>query len=190
LKKFLLDNQDLLHYFQIAELLQTILASKVEMDIKKCFEILELDPHASMDEVKQAYKDIVNVWHPDRFSHNPRLKEKAEKKSKEINVAYAAVKSFLSQKREANPATEAATRDKETKGERKKKARTTSETQDKTELAFEAGTRIFLEVCSYLYSTLRHVVDKQALKAVAETKVGRDRPKRRQHRGDGKDEER
>ena len=50
------------------------------MDIKKCFEILELDRGASIAETKQAYKDIVSVWHPDRFSHNPRLKRKAEGK--------------------------------------------------------------------------------------------------------------
>ena len=69
------------------------------MEIKKCFEILELDPNASVDEAKQAYKDIVNVWHPDRFSHNSRLKEKAEEKLKEINVAYETVNSLLSSKK-------------------------------------------------------------------------------------------
>ena len=31
------------------------------MDINKCFEILEIDPDASVAEAKQAYKDIVNV---------------------------------------------------------------------------------------------------------------------------------
>ena len=64
------------------------------MDIEKCFEIFELDRRASPYEVKQAYKDIVNVWHPDRFSNNPRLKQKAEEKLKEINVAYETLKSY------------------------------------------------------------------------------------------------
>ncbi|MBW1888862.1 MAG: molecular chaperone DnaJ, partial [Deltaproteobacteria bacterium] len=45
--------------------------------------MFELDRLASPYEVKQAYKDIVNVWHPDRFSNNPRLKQKAEEKLKE-----------------------------------------------------------------------------------------------------------
>ena len=49
------------------------------MDIKRCYEILELEPTASVKDLKQAYKDIVNVWHPDRFSHSTRLKKKAEK---------------------------------------------------------------------------------------------------------------
>jgi preprotein translocase subunit Sec63 len=59
------------------------------MDIRKCYEILELRPGYSAAELKQAYKDLVQVWHPDRFAHNPRLKEKAEEKLKQINQAYA-----------------------------------------------------------------------------------------------------
>jgi len=35
------------------------------MDIEQSFEILELDRGASTDEIKQSYKDIVAVWHPD-----------------------------------------------------------------------------------------------------------------------------
>ena len=66
------------------------------MDIKRCFEILELDMGASPDEVRQAYKDIVSVWHPDRFSHNPRLKKKAEGKIKEINAAYDTITKWMS----------------------------------------------------------------------------------------------
>lgn len=55
------------------------------MDIKRCFEILELDHSASVDELNQAYRDLVAVWHPDRFPINPRLKAKAGEKLKAIN---------------------------------------------------------------------------------------------------------
>jgi len=41
---------------------------------------------------------MVNIWHPDRFSSNPRLKQKAENKLKEINEAYEAMQSFCLQK--------------------------------------------------------------------------------------------
>ncbi|MFH0994866.1 MAG: RDD family protein [Pseudomonadota bacterium] len=58
------------------------------MNVKKSYEILRLKPDASVEELKLAYKDLVNVWHPDRFLHNPRLKEKAEKQLQEINQAY------------------------------------------------------------------------------------------------------
>lgn len=145
------------------------------MEIKKCFEILELDPNASIDEAKQAYKDIVNVWHPDRFSHNSRLKEKAEKKLKEINVAYETVTSFLSSKKglgprpdQAPPANTATSEKTEVKtkpdSERThQNFQGEARTEDKTEAVAETGTRIFLEACSFLYNSLRHIIDKQVL---------------------------
>ena len=62
--------------------------------INRCTEILGLKPGASQEEVNQAYRDLVNVWHPDRFVGNPRLQKKAEEKVKEINAAYETIKSF------------------------------------------------------------------------------------------------
>ena len=64
--------------------------------ISRCIEILGLKPNASQEEVNQAYRDLVNVWHPDRFVGNPRLQKKAEEKVKEINAAYEYIKSFYS----------------------------------------------------------------------------------------------
>ena len=43
---------------------------------------------ASPAEVKEAYRDLVQVWHPDRFGKNPRVQKKAEAMLKEINAAY------------------------------------------------------------------------------------------------------
>ena len=48
--------------------------------IEQCFEILGLKAGASQEELTQAYRDLVNVWHPDRFNNNPRLQEKAQEK--------------------------------------------------------------------------------------------------------------
>ncbi len=62
--------------------------------ISRCIEILGLKPSASQEEVNQAYRDLANVWHPDRFVGNPRLQKKAEEKIKEINAAYEYIKSF------------------------------------------------------------------------------------------------
>jgi len=62
--------------------------------ISRCIEVLGLKPNASEEEVNQAYRDLANVWHPDRFVGNPRLQKKAEEKLKEINVAYEYIKSF------------------------------------------------------------------------------------------------
>ncbi|MFP4088330.1 MAG: J domain-containing protein [Desulfobacteraceae bacterium] len=58
------------------------------MDIRESYRILEVHYGASLDEVKQGYKDMVRVWHPDRFNEDPRLRKKAEEKLKEVNRAY------------------------------------------------------------------------------------------------------
>ena len=62
--------------------------------INRCIEMLGLKPGASQEELVQAYRDLANVWHPDRFADNPRLQKKAEEKIKEINAAYEYIKSF------------------------------------------------------------------------------------------------
>ena len=64
------------------------------MDIQKSFRILDLNENASLKEIREAYIDLARVWHPDRFSNNPRLRNKAEEKLKEINIAYAEARSF------------------------------------------------------------------------------------------------
>ena len=48
--------------------------------INRYIEILGLKPGASQEEVNQAYRDLVNVWHPDRFVGNPRLQKKRKRK--------------------------------------------------------------------------------------------------------------
>jgi len=55
-----------------------------------CHRILELPAKASTEEIKQAYRDLVRVWHPDRFTDD-RLRRVAEQKLKQINVAYEAL---------------------------------------------------------------------------------------------------
>jgi hypothetical protein len=49
---------------------------------------LGVRPGISAAELKAAYRDLAKVWHPDRFSHDPRLQQKAQEKLKEINEAY------------------------------------------------------------------------------------------------------
>lgn len=39
----------------------------------------------SEQQLKQAYRDLVQVWHPDRHTHNHRLQRKSNEKLKEIN---------------------------------------------------------------------------------------------------------
>ncbi|MEG4349120.1 J domain-containing protein [Microcoleus sp. LAD1_D3] len=66
-------------------------------DINRCYEILEIEPGTSLEEIKRAYRDLAFVWHPDRFANNDRLQQKAQQRLTEINQAYQQLLSFLSQ---------------------------------------------------------------------------------------------
>jgi TonB family protein len=50
--------------------------------------ILEIEPGASLEQIRQAYHDQTKVWHPDRFADDTRLQKKAEEKLTQINLAY------------------------------------------------------------------------------------------------------
>ena len=59
------------------------------VDTDKYYDILGLNPEATKEEIKQAYRDLAKVWHPDRFPNDPKLQLKAQEKLKEINEAYS-----------------------------------------------------------------------------------------------------
>ncbi|MBW2614530.1 MAG: DnaJ domain-containing protein [Deltaproteobacteria bacterium] len=61
------------------------------MNLKRCYATLEIHENANAAEIRQAYRDLIAVWHPDRHQKNPRLQEKATEKLKEINLAYDAL---------------------------------------------------------------------------------------------------
>lgn len=61
--------------------------------MSECYRVLEVAPGASLEEVREAWRDLVQVWHPDRFRANSRLHEKAEERLKKINLAYETLKS-------------------------------------------------------------------------------------------------
>lgn len=61
------------------------------MDLQRAFEILEIDEKACSKEIKQKYRDLASIWHPNRHSDNPRRYKISAEKMKELNVAYGYV---------------------------------------------------------------------------------------------------
>jgi len=51
------------------------------------YSVLGVDPNASDEEVKKAYRELARKYHPDNYQNNP-LADLAEEKMKEINEAY------------------------------------------------------------------------------------------------------
>jgi len=70
--------------------------SEVVMDLKRCLEVLELKNATSISQVKHAYRQLVHVWHPDRFPSSSPIKKRADEKMREINMAYEILIAFLS----------------------------------------------------------------------------------------------
>lgn len=52
------------------------------------YQVLEVSPLASPGEIKKAWIEQLQVWHPDRFTHARDLQQKAEARTKLINQAY------------------------------------------------------------------------------------------------------
>ena len=51
--------------------------------------IFQLDDRRTAEEVRATYRELVKVWHPDRFTNDPDLRAKADRRLQEINRAYA-----------------------------------------------------------------------------------------------------
>lgn len=56
-------------------------------NMKDYYQILEIPPTATNDEIKKQYRFLSQAWHPDKFP-NAEQKAKAEEKIKAINEAY------------------------------------------------------------------------------------------------------
>ena len=54
------------------------------------YEVLGIQPTATDDEVKAAYRELAKKYHPDNYNNNP-LSDLAEEKMQEINEAYDAI---------------------------------------------------------------------------------------------------
>ncbi len=64
-------------------------------NLEQHYKVLGLKPGASLEEVNQAYKDLVFIWHPDRVPQdNERLVQKSVEKLQQINEARDSLRSY------------------------------------------------------------------------------------------------
>jgi tetratricopeptide (TPR) repeat protein len=61
-------------------------------EVHASYRLLEVSPDASPVEIRKAYLFLVNVWHPDRFVHEPNVQDRVAEKLKAINEAYQRIK--------------------------------------------------------------------------------------------------
>ncbi len=57
-------------------------------EVRRTLAILELEPGVSWQKVKDRYRFLAKVWHPDRFGADMRARSRAEKQFKTVNTAY------------------------------------------------------------------------------------------------------
>jgi hypothetical protein len=81
------------------------------MKLDRHYQVLEIEAGASQADIKQAYRNLAKVWHPDRFAGDPILQKQAQEKLIQINDAYEVLKSDLSPVTQTNIETD---RDKST----------------------------------------------------------------------------
>jgi hypothetical protein len=72
---------------------ESLIAAARKSDCKQCedaYHVLGVENGADAASVKEAYRDLAKVWHPDRFADDDtRLKKKAEEQFEKIHAAYS-----------------------------------------------------------------------------------------------------
>ena len=76
-----------------------------------CYALLGLEVGASLAEVKAAYREEVQLLHPDRLEKQPHMKKRSTDKLAKVNAAYAALREVLAAEEEATRSTRARERD-------------------------------------------------------------------------------
>jgi hypothetical protein len=65
------------------------------MDARRAYRVLGLPEGAAPQEVQAAWRDLAQVWHPDRFPAGSRLRAKADANLKRINEAHDTLKGHV-----------------------------------------------------------------------------------------------
>jgi hypothetical protein len=68
-------------------------------ELQECCRALDIDWSVTLVQLKAARNLQAQVWHPDRFQHDERLRLEAEEKLKRVNVAFERLSKLLEEGR-------------------------------------------------------------------------------------------
>lgn len=68
--------------------------------MKDPYKVLGVDQNATDEQIKNAYRELVKKYHPDRYLNNP-LADLANEKMQEVNKAYETINNIRSGKQSA-----------------------------------------------------------------------------------------
>lgn len=71
------------------------------MTVKEACLVLGLTEDATLEDVKRAYKEESNAWHPDRFTAGTKMHDRAQEKLKRLNEARTVLEEHLSRRASA-----------------------------------------------------------------------------------------
>lgn len=63
-----------------------------EVQMRKWYRVLELEPGAGPDEIRSAYRKMMRKYHPDRYASSPEKYEAATEVARKITDAYNGLK--------------------------------------------------------------------------------------------------
>jgi len=67
----------------------------VSPQVRAAFVLFGLDETATQDRFRQAYRESVSLYHPDKVTHlGAELRQLAEEKTKRFNAAFRVLKDF------------------------------------------------------------------------------------------------
>ena len=73
------------------------------MNRERALQVLGVEPGASPDRIKRAYRAQVKLWHPDRYSADSSMRQIAQRNLQDANQAYALLRRGFAPQRTDRP---------------------------------------------------------------------------------------